>query len=274
MYSTFFKPLFSDIKTFVLDTLFPISCLSCGQEGAFICADCKSTLTKLEHQRCIVCQKNTPFGFTHPHCQTPWGADGLINFYDYHDQKVSKILISGKYNFLPKVYEILGEIIAGKIQKEFPNLTPPAPSLSNFAEASSDLREKEGVTAIAPPLFQRGGWEGFIVVPIPLHTSRQRWRGFNQAEILCQSLNENLGLACINVLVRCKITKTQKDLKKEGRLKNVANAFKLKPGADVHNKNIILVDDVTTTGATLQDAAGVLKRNGAAKVICLTVARD
>jgi competence protein ComFC len=276
MYQTFLKPLFVDIKTFVLDTLFPISCLSCGKEGAFtqhhfsddnqnsiikntdcsisthnqdstksgagfICGDCRSKLKKLEHQRCIICQKNTPFGLTHPACLTPHGADGLISFYDYHDEKVSKIIIAGKYNFIPMSYEALGEIIAEKIKFNYFDLT----------SANS-----------------------YELAYIPLHSTRQRWRGFNQAEVLCQSLSQNLGLACINVLVRCKITKTQKDLKKEGRLKNVADAFKLKSGADVHNKNIILVDDVTTTGATLQEAAKVLKRNGAAKVICLTVARD
>ena len=108
MYQTLLKPLYLDIKTFVLDTLFPISCLSCGEEGSFICGDCKATMKTLEHQRCIVCQKNTPFGITHPHCQTPWGADGLISFYDYHDEKVSKILIKGKYSFIPMTYEILG----------------------------------------------------------------------------------------------------------------------------------------------------------------------
>ncbi len=274
MYQTLIKPLFSDVKTFVLDTLFPISCLSCGKEGVFtqhhfsddnqnsiikntdcsistdnqnstksgagfICADCKATMKKLEHQRCIVCQKNTPFGFTHPYCLTTFGADGLISFYDYHDEKVANIIIKGKYNFLPAVYSELGKIIANQLKTSYPLLTTH-----------------------------------YSLVPIPLHSSRQRWRGFNQAEVLCQSLSENLGLACINVLVRCKITKTQKDLKKEGRLKNVADAFKLKSGTDVHSKNIILVDDVTTTGATLLEAAKVLKRNGAAKVICLTVARD
>jgi ComF family protein len=239
MYRTFIKPLYSDIKTFILDTLFPISCLSCGAEGDFICADCKVTMKTLEHQRCIVCQKNAPFGFTHPRCLTPFGADGLISFYDYHDEKVSKIIIAGKYNFIPMTYETLGEMISNKFSSAY-----------NLQATSYQL------------------------VPIPLHSTRQRWRGFNQAEVLCQTLSENLNLACTNVLVRCKATKTQKDLKKEGRLKNVSEAFKLKPGVDVHDKNIILVDDVTTTGATLQEAAKVLKRNGAAKVLCLTVARD
>jgi competence protein ComFC len=242
MYSTFIKPLFSDVKTFVLDTLFPISCLGCGEEGNFVCGDCKSTIKKLEHQRCIVCQKNTPFGITHSHCQTPHGADGLISFYDYHDEKVSKIIIAGKYNFLPKVYEILGQIIAKDL-----------PTTYNLPATSYSL------------------------VPIPLHSTRKRWRGFNQAEVLCQAIGKELGLPVLNALKRTKITKTQKDLKKEGRLKNVADAFALSPlfsKEGVRGSSFILIDDVTTTGATLQSAAKTLKRHGATKVICLTVARD
>lgn len=245
MYQTLIKPLFSDIKTFVLDTLFPISCLGCGEEGAFVCGDCKSTLKKLEHQRCIVCQKNAPFGQTHPHCQTPHGADGLISFYDYHDEKVSKIIIAGKYNFIPMVYEILGQMIAPQLQSNFP--------ISQFPN--------------------------FSLVPIPLHSTRQRWRGFNQAEVLCRGIGKELDLPTSNPLIRSKITKTQKDLKKDSRLKNMADAFTLSPWAINHkseilNHQFLLVDDVTTTGATLQEAAKTLKRHGAAKVICLTIARD
>jgi competence protein ComFC len=241
MYQTFIKLLYQDVKTFVLDTLFPISCLSCGQEGFFVCADCKSTMKQLEHQRCIVCQKQTPFGLTHPICQTPHGADGLVSFYDYHDEKVSQIIIKGKYSFIPGTYEVLGKIIAQKLKNDYPHIT---------------------------------GANSYELAPIPLHSSRQRWRGFNQAEILCQAISAELNLPIADVLQRSKITKTQKDLKKEQRLKNMGNAFKLKADANVHNKNIILIDDVTTTGATLQEAAKILKRNCAAKVICLTVARD
>jgi competence protein ComFC len=254
MYQTFIKPLYLNIKTFALDTLFPISCLACGKEGSFICADCKSTIGKLEHQRCIVCQKQAPFGFTHPSCLAPHGADGLISVLNYHDEKVADIIIKGKYNFLPGVYLELGKIIADQLKTNYPLLT--ANSRQQSPKAPAD------------------GGQAYELAYVPLHTSRRRWRGFNQAEVLCQALSENLGLPCINVLVRCKMTKTQKDLKKEGRLKNVSDAFKLKEGTDVHNKNIILVDDVTTTGATLAEAAKVLKRNGSAKVICLTVARD
>jgi ComF family protein len=294
MYQTFVKPLFADIKTFVLDTLFPISCLSCGEEGdftqhhfsednkipatnssacgisineqnssksgaGFICADCKSVMKTLEHQRCIVCQKNTPFGATHPLCQTPWGADALISFYDYHDEKVSKIIIAGKYNFIPMAYEILGQMVAKALSTHYPLLTTH-----------------------------------YSLVPIPLHNTRHRWRGFNQAEVLCQAIGKELGLPISHALTRNKITKTQKDLKKEARQKNITNAFCIAPSPSrrfdeasakldegragerlqIQGQSFILIDDVTTTGATLQEAAKILKRSGAAKVICLTVARD
>jgi ComF family protein len=195
----------------------------------------------LEHQRCIVCQKQTPFCLTHPGCQTPHGADGLISFYDYHDEKVSQIIIKGKYSFIPGTYDVLGKIIAQKLKNDHAYLLQPT---------------------------------NYHLAPIPLHPTRKRWRGFNQAEVLCQAISAELNLPVADVLVRNKMTKTQKDLKRPERLKNVSEAFKLKTDVGVHNKNIILVDDVTTTGSTLQEAAKILKRNGASKVICLTVARD
>ncbi|MDR3642175.1 MAG: phosphoribosyltransferase family protein [Candidatus Doudnabacteria bacterium] len=242
MYQTLLKPLFADVKTFVLDTLFPIHCLACEKENReFICVDCKMWLKKLEFQRCVVCQKQAAFGKTHPGCMTPRCADGLIGFYDYHDKKVAQIIIKGKYNFLPSAFRSLAELIAPKISADHPHLLSATP---------------------------------LALSPIPLHTSRHRWRGFNQAEILCRTLSAQLNLPIAEVLQRQKATQIQKDLKKDQRLKNVRGAFKLKPGANVDGQNLILVDDVATTGATLLEAAGVLKRNGAKSVWCLTVARD
>jgi competence protein ComFC len=239
MYKTLIKPFFEDVKTFVLDTLFPISCLSCGKEGAFICLFCKTSLTKAE-PCCIICRKPSPFGFTHTSCQTPQGADGLISFFDYHDERVAKIIITAKYSFIPSVYGTLGTNLAEKIKTLYPNLS----------------------------------LEDFLLVPIPLHATRKRWRGFNQAEILCESMSKYLNWPVADVLKRTKITRTQKNLKKEQRTKNIEKAFELRADTDIHGKNIILVDDVTTTGATLLEGTKVLKRNGASKVICLTIARD
>lgn len=240
MFKTFIKPAFADFKTFVLDTLFPISCVVCKKEGSFICADCKMNLKTLEHQRCIVCQKQTPFGLTHPGCLTPYGADGLVSFFDYHDNNVAQIIIAGKYNFLKDIYLQLASLALPKLENGFSHL------ISNNT----------------------------VIVPVPLHHTRKRWRGFNQAEVMSVEISKALNLPFTDVLVRNKITKTQKDLKKAARGKNMEGAFTLKKSAEIRGKEIILVDDVATTGATLLEAAKVLKRNGAAKVICLTVARD
>ena len=117
----------------------------------------------------------------------------------------------------------------------------------------------------------------YQLTAIPLHWMRQNWRGFNQSKVLAGSIANAMGLQVLDTLRRKKITKTQKDLKREDRIKNMDRAFSLSPVVEktgVRGISFILVDDVTTTGSTLLEAAKVLKRNGAQKVFCLTVARD
>ena len=280
MYQELIKPFFTDAKNFVLDTLFPIHCLRCDKEGKFICDGCLPQLTRLKDQYCITCGRPSPMGFTHPGCKTPHCADGLVSILNYHDESVSNILIKGKYNFLPDVYKILGKMVAAELQSNF--------LISQFPN--------------------------FHLVPIPLSSRRQRWRGFNQAEVLCEAIGKELSLPVMDALVRCKSTKIQKDVKKrEDRIRNVSGAFSLAhtifpspihgegaPSASdpfgntqgrlersrdgegrerlnistIRDRNFILLDDVTTTGSTLLEAAKVLKRNGASSVWCLTVARD
>ena len=257
IFTNLFIPFYKDIKEFILDTLFPISCLACETEGKeFLCSDCASKLPKV-HQICIMCHKPSPGGLTHPNCKSQYSPEGLISLLDYHDERVSKLIIHGKYYFVKDIYKTLGKMLANEIKTKHPHLTTT----------------------------------NYQLTPIPLHFTRQNWRGFNQAEILCQSLGKQLNLPIAPALIRKKSTKTQKDLKKEQRLLNVRDSFAVSPNVkssrlpapesaadggqlNIQSLNCILVDDVTTTGATLQEAAKVLKRNGAAKVFCLTVARD
>jgi competence protein ComFC len=112
-----------------------------------------------------------------------------------------------------------------------------------------------------------------LTVPVPLHPTRRRERGFNQAEILCQKLCERfpLNLSADN-LVRVRHTRNQAVLGPKGRALNVHGAFKIKNPAAVKDKNILLVDDLYTTGATASEAAGILKEAGANGVSVLTVA--
>lgn len=242
MINSFLKPAFADIKKLFLDTVFPVNCLVCDREGSFLCAACADKLSPVPHQYCIICQKPSPFGLTHPACKSPQAPDRFISFLDYRDEKVSQILIEGKYKFLPAVYIELGKLLAKK--------------LSTFYSLLST---------------------GYLLIPLPLHPSRKRWRGFNQAEIICDALSLELNLPIVHALKRAKSTKTQKDLKREERLKNVSGVFEIDPNFKSFNfksLNFILVDDVSTTGSTLLEACKVLKRNGAAEVICLTVAKD
>lgn len=242
MYETFIKPLAADVKNFLLDTLFPITCTSCGKEGNFLCAECQSQLQKLDFQMCIMCHKPSPLGLTHSGCQTPFGPNGLVSFFDYHDKKISESIINGKYYFINGIYKLFGQLVANEIkQREY---------------------------------FQLFTGGNFSLVPIPLFKTRERWRGFNQAEVLCQELSAELNLPLANILTRTKNTKTQKDLKRDDRIHNLDSAFALNSKYIIHNSNFVLVDDVTTTGSTLLEAAKVLKRNGAGQVWCLTIARD
>lgn len=114
-----------------------------------------------------------------------------------------------------------------------------------------------------------------ILVPIPLFLSRERKRGYNHAHILAQELTEKLNLPVVKALKRIKNTKTQADLGKEERKKNLKDAFDTDPKfvSQIKGKQIFLVDDIFTTGSTLLEACRVLKRSGAESVWGLTLAR-
>jgi ComF family protein len=133
--------------------------------------------------------------------------------------------------------------------------------------------------SIAPPLgrlMSECGAEllrdADAVVPVPLHPRRQYERGFNQAEDLAQ----HLGVAVLPLLKRVVFTKSQIELPKHARSENVRNAFAFRadPRSLIPDPCIVvLVDDVSTTGATLEACARVLKANGVKEVRALTAAR-
>ncbi len=111
------------------------------------------------------------------------------------------------------------------------------------------------------------------VVPVPLHPLRRREREFNQAEVLSRALARKSKLAFCEALERVRYTVTQTHFDRRRRMHNLRDAFKLRRNAPVHGKDLLLIDDVLTTGSTLDECARVLLTAGARSVRALTVAR-
>lgn len=111
------------------------------------------------------------------------------------------------------------------------------------------------------------------IVPIPLHWTRKAWRGFNQAEEIGAVIAQLSGKPQINLLVRHKKTKFQAECSKAERAYNIADAFSLRSNVAIKGKNIVLVDDLATTGVTLMHASKILYKAGAKSVIAVVGAR-
>ncbi len=115
-----------------------------------------------------------------------------------------------------------------------------------------------------------------IIIPMPISKKRRQERGFNQCELIANELVNLSGNTFIlnkNSLIKRVDTIPQSRTKnKKQRLENIKNCFAIKNEEEIKNKNIILLDDVTTTGATLKEAKKILRKYGVKKIICITVA--
>ncbi|MEP6808817.1 MAG: ComF family protein [Chthoniobacterales bacterium] len=112
-----------------------------------------------------------------------------------------------------------------------------------------------------------------LVIPVPLHPTRKRERGFNQAELLAELFSARAGLTMRPLLERIRYTTTQTAFDRAERMENLRDAFRLRKKADVRGLRVLLIDDVLTTGSTLSECARVLKAGGALTVHAATAAR-
>lgn len=236
------------MKRAVLDSLFPVFCFSCGKEGAWLCESCLAEIKILDFQVCPACEKNiTDKGFLCFSCRDARKSnlDALISAVSYEDPTLKKLVHNFKYRFIGDISLPLAKLVAiALVRNDF-----PLPD---------------------------------IIVPVPLHPRRLRWRGFNQSLLLAERIAEEiaplLNIEVLDILERKRYSRPQMSLKDyQERLRNVQNTFEPKP--DIHpdtikNKNILLIDDVATTGATLEQCAKVLKSAGARKVSAAVVARQ
>lgn len=170
-----------------------------------------------------------------------FGTPPIATILDYKNTRVQDLIRSAKYDASGAAAEVLAEILGEYLQEE---------------------------VAHARLFWARD----ICIVPIPLHPARKTQRGYNQIERVLAKLPRDLrGLVRTDILSRVRDTKTQTELSKEERVRNVAGAFCARE-ADLARAYIFLIDDVATTGATLSEAARTLK-NAGAEVYALALAR-
>jgi ComF family protein len=115
--------------------------------------------------------------------------------------------------------------------------------------------------------------EAFTVVPVPMHASKRRERGYNQSELLGAALAGAMGLTCrADVLVKLRKTPSQAALGEAERLGNVAGSIGFNPKASLRSSKILLIDDVVTTGATLRECAHIIRGQGVQEILACAIA--
>lgn len=117
-------------------------------------------------------------------------------------------------------------------------------------------------------------YKEYIITYVPLSKKTKKARGFNQCEYIAKKIARDLSIEAPEVLIKLKETKEQKKLKRDERYKNIKDAFEINKGIDVKKYSIILIDDVTTTGATLQEAYKLLKKFKVKDIKLLTLAKS
>lgn len=231
-----------EIKEFLLDILFPKFCFSCDQEGSYLCKDCQSILGISQYRYCLCKEpKRLPERGKCPRCQSK-NLSGLYFALPYQNLLVKKLI--QKFKYKPFIKE-LAKPLASLIITHF-RLLDNKPNLSNF-----------------------------ILIPIPLNEKRLKWRGFNQATEISKELSKILEIPLVlNCLLKIKETLPQVGLIAEARKENVRGTFSCRNQKEILGKKILLVDDIYTTGSTMEEAARVLKKSGAREIWGTVVARE
>lgn len=226
---------------FALDLLFPKNCFSCGQEGFYICPGCIKKIEINRHTRCFVCGKRSPDNRTCQECKHKTSLTGVLAASSWDNQTLRQLIYEYKYRFIKDLAKPLSQIM---------------------------------ITRLKTDRLITCGADKLIFTPVPLHRQRLQWRGFNQAELLAKELGNYFEAPVTQLLERSRNTQPQAEMKKQKERKNnIKEAFSLNKtfaplrakGAIINKlplleeKTVILVDDITTTGSTLEECAVALK---------------
>ena len=221
----------------LIDLLFPQRCIGCQREGQLLCSACSSAAS---HLRPPICQ----------HCGTAWSGSSLCYACQTHPLKLDG---------LRSVFYFEGVIRQSIHHLKYDNLRALAVPLA--------VLMREYLEAVPLP--------GEILVPVPLHRRRLKERGYNQSALLAHELGRLVKLSVLeSSLIRQRDTPPQaRTTSAEERRRNVARAF-ICVDHRLKGEKVILIDDVATTGATLEAAAEALRNAGISSVWALTLARE
>lgn len=218
----------------LLDLLYPPRCVACGQAGVLYCDACRGSVTRVTLPVCSLCGRSVSVpGLCSTCVNHPLNIDGIRSVAVF-EGSLRKAIHHFKYQHSREMAGPLGEMLVR--------------------------------------FWQQMPLTAEVIIPVPLHSRRLRERGFNQSMLLAQQLEQAAGLPILSdVLRRIKYTLSQARLDGHQRKQNVAGAFVCSKG--VQDRTVLLVDDVCTTGATLEASSMALKAGGAKSVWALTLAR-
>lgn len=232
----------------LLNFIFYPVCSGCDVPGESVCRQCVDDF-KPARLKCHKCDRKNPYGIYCVKCTDKYTPERVLALYHF-DKTLKELIHSFKYEDEKELADIFSEKMADYIQSvKFTGFTP----LEKTAKRPLSLT-------------------GFTLAPIPISKKRQRFRGYNQSELLAREIAKKTGLEYADILQRNPRQNSQVQAgSRKKRKANVKGAFILKKNLEIPSK-ILLVDDVITTGATIEEATKILKKAGVKEVIALALA--
>jgi ComF family protein len=214
----------------LLSFLFPTVCLSCDAPGTHLCADCKKELQP-HPELCSFCHRISPHWATCFNCKPLYPATKGIGIWFQYTGVIKQLIRKLKYNHRRKLAPFLAERLALLIQTH-PHLSK---ALHN---------------------------DQLVITRVPSHRWRNRFiKGYNQSQLLAQEVASQLNMPCIELATKVKHTRSQTKLSKKQRVSNLIHAFKvLQNSSDIRDQTtLLIVDDITTTGSTINELAETIQ---------------
>ena len=257
----------------IVTLMFPSDCRLCGLPLASssrlpVCSDCLASIEPISGYRCLLCGEHLFNGYAQSlcgECLTQRPPFAKASAYGSYEGGLRELIHLLKYEQVRPAADVLGRMLAEAVLDLAPDIESMGAPFKPSVGLSGVVKEDSGEVI-----------DSLLVIPVPLHATKLHQRGFNQSELIAKAmlkhkiLGLNLELAP-ELLLRTRPTQSQVGYTRQQRIANLRGAFRADDA--VNGCNILLVDDVFTTGTTVSECARVLRRAGAEKVWVATIAR-